>query len=305
MMTAPFATPATRILERAASNEYYGRAVGTLEYRRAAELRHKAFLTRGGLPVTEYPKPPASVDDDLSVWLEDIARAAAQERARNAKHEALSALIGQCERIIQAAATPPDRLLASLADDLDDLMARVADAVQRLDGARSSRDALMKGGAAVEVWRDELPQLRADYDAIREAQQWVMAGDDRATQARSRYLDDPLASDLAIANLDAVFANWRDHAPGIQTVGHEPDPRPWPVDDELAQLIWLVTSPAKPWVPTTRQLDDLWAERRRSRAHPTTKTTAERSDKKPATTVPTINNDTREDTEDRVTTQAG
>lgn len=264
-MTVPFA-PATRVLERAASNSHYRRAVEAVPgYRDAVELRLKAFRTRGSLPVTDYP--PTPTNDDLDSWLDSIAQADTLERARAAKHEAISALIVECERTIQGAATLPDRLLESLSADMDALMNDVAEAVGRLDGARTAHDVLMKGGSAADVWRAELPSLRASYDDIRQAQDWVLAGEERDIHSRSKYLDDVLARDTAIANLDVIFPKWRSPAAGIQTlmVGQEPDPRPWPTDP-IEQLIWLSTSGARVWVPTTKQLDELNTKRRRSRS---------------------------------------
>lgn len=263
--------PAARVIERAASNQFYRTAVEAIPgYREAVELRHKALRLRGGLPVTAWPPMPTSAADDLPAWLDSIAAAAGQDRDRAAQQDALTALIGDCDRNIQGAVAIADRLLAPLGADMQRLMSEVAAAVKRLDGAHTAHDVLMKGGDAATVWRDELPPLRAGYDSIREAQTWAMAGDERLLHSQSKYLDDPLANLTAIANLWDLFPAWREPAAGIQTihVGQAPDPRPWPTNDPLAQLVWLSTSDAHVWVPTGRELDDLNAGRRHPRADP-------------------------------------
>jgi hypothetical protein len=103
-----------------------------------------------------------------------------------------------------------------------------------------------------------------NYDQIRIAQEWAMSGDLQFTSWRSNYiLDDPLATDIAIANLDQVFPAWREPDSTDTTFSDAPqdDPRPWP-KDSLEQLIWLAASEAQPWVPTSADLSQLHAQRR-------------------------------------------
>ena len=49
--------------------------------------------------------------------------------------------------------------------------------------------------------------------------------------------------------------------------GSPPDRRPWPINDVLAQLVWMIVSDAEPWLPTSTQLARLHTERR-NRANP-------------------------------------
>jgi hypothetical protein len=48
----------------------------------------------------------------------------------------------------------------------------------------------------------------------------------------------------------------------------QPDPRPWPTDDPIAQLVWLATSGAEAWVPTLDELRALREKRIDERRHP-------------------------------------
>jgi hypothetical protein len=107
------------------------------------------------------------------------------------------------------------------------------------------------------------------YDDIRAAQSLVIDGDDLGRQyrqsAKSSYLtdrgiDDPLASDLAIANLDDLWPSWRKPAAfGLDT--RPVDGRPWP-SEPVQQLVWLASGNAEPWVPTLGELDALAVERK-------------------------------------------
>ena len=74
----------------------------------------------------------------------------------------------------------------------------------------------------------------------------------RSPGHRSNYLlDDPLATDTTLRNLDQIFPAWREPDTTHTTLSDAPqaDPRPWP-QDPISQLVWLATSEAQPWVPT-------------------------------------------------------
>lgn len=63
---------------------------------------------------------------------------------------------------------------------------------------------------------------------------------------------------------------------------------PWP-SDPVQLMLWLVRSPADPWVPTPAQLEKLRTERT-ARANPMPKVIPSRPDKKrPNRTAQTIN----------------
>ncbi len=106
-------------------------------------------------------------------------------------------------------------------------------------------------------------------------------------QCNSEYLDDPLASDLSIANLDSIFPDWKRPPADKTIVGWErPDPRPWPTDDPIAQLVWLATSGAKLWVPTLKQLHELREQRINAARHPNSVPAQARSERQLLNEVP-------------------
>jgi hypothetical protein len=78
---------------------------------------------------------------------------------------------------------------------------------------------------------------------------------------RSDHLDDPLASDVIIRNLDELLPTWRDPDTRFAMQGTPPDRRPWP-EDSVEQLVWLINSGAEVWLPTASQLAKLHTERR-------------------------------------------
>jgi hypothetical protein len=78
---------------------------------------------------------------------------------------------------------------------------------------------------------------------------------------RSPHIDDPLADDTHLANLDALLPGWHDPDTRFAMQGTPDDRRPWPADP-LEQLVWLVRSDAEVWIPTTSDLDALHAQRR-------------------------------------------
>ena len=89
--------------------------------------------------------------------------------------------------------------------------------------------------------------------------------------ARSDYIEDDLASDLQLANVDEVLPGWnRPDNRAALSFRELGDRRPWPIHDPIEQLVWLVTSDAEPWLPTTKDLAKLRAKRqaRRTKAGP-------------------------------------
>ncbi len=101
----------------------------------------------------------------------------------------------------------------------------------------------------------------------------MIDGDRRELNARSTYLDDEIASDCILSNLDQVYPEWKHPKPDIAIQRWDrPDTRPWPTSP-VSQLIWLVVSEAQPWVPTWDQLRELGQRRIAERAHTGLKTT--------------------------------
>jgi hypothetical protein len=240
--------------------------------------------------VQQPPEPPTSVAG-LNEYLDAAEAADADARSRDVRARALVELVQQAEGAVAAAlVVSPDRVLSALSEDFDAFLERLEAVVDRLAGARSADRAIELG--VTDAW-SELRLLREEYDSLRAAQAVAMSADpDRMHAAKSaRFYDDPLCSDLAIRNLDAIFENWRGNLPErvIHVSAQEPDPRPWPINDPVAQLLWLVTSDAQPWLPTGRQLYKLAAsrrERRNGKFKPKPESTV--LNKYPATKYPTI-----------------
>ncbi|MCV7088886.1 hypothetical protein [Mycobacterium interjectum] len=260
---------APALMAKAGTNKYMRKALTSWpDYERLVALRASVFEHQRTLaPIPEIP-PPAHAETDLDAWLADVAHAANAQRDREVKRGALGDLLRDIDsEIVAIAEVHTETLLKSLAADLDDLMGHVADVVSRLHGATTPTAAIANGTA--DAWR-ELPPLREEYDDLRDAQLTVMHAADvvHIQSAQSPHLDDEMATDLAIANLDDVLPGWRGRAPAHVVIsGSPPDRRPWPTDP-IEQLVWLLSSTAKPWVPTLAQLYRL-NEDRRKRANPT------------------------------------
>jgi hypothetical protein len=269
------AASAQSVLERA-TNPYYAKALRlNPAYDEAIALRNKVFAHRGqhALSRPHAPVMPITVEDEIHEWLTATTAAAAAEAEWAAIDQSLAELIAACEHRIQGVGMDRDAILQSLNGDLKTLMAEVKDVVERLDGARTPAQVIAAGTG--DAW-NELGELRSDYEQIRDAQEKAMLGAPEAAMGRSNYLwDDPLASDTHIANLDDVFPGWRDKQPATYAnMSHSWDGRkqPWS-KDPIEQLVWLASSAARPWIPTTSQLTALWTRRRERRAHPNGKPT--------------------------------
>jgi hypothetical protein len=250
-----------RIRALARVNTYFRKAINANPaYPAAVALRDRAQQVRDELPAVQWPDPPGS-EDDLGEWLDAVEEADAAERARTAKIVALTQLLGRCDSdIAMCVLGDPDSVLESLSRDFNTLMKDVDTAVQRLGGARTPTEVIANNASA--AW-NKLGVLRRSYDALRTAQSAVMASvaPDAVQSSRVLHLDDVLANDMMIANLDDVFPEWRQSQP--RNLDHTlNDLRPWPGTDDIADLVWLSASDAEPWIPTVKQLEQLHAERR-------------------------------------------
>jgi hypothetical protein len=262
--TTPGPATAQLVIRRATLNDYYRRAVQTPEYDRALLLHAKATRLRQELaPIPQAPM--ATSADELDDMLLVVAGLAQLERERAEKHNYLTAVISASQNAIQSVVNAKDHVIASLQTDLDQIVSALAAVVDRLDGARNAAQAIQRGVA--QPWQ-ELTPLHDQLDSVWQAYDWTMMGDQRVIHSRSEHLDDTLASDLRIANLDEVFPEWK-HAPGNNAIQRWDSPRvqPWPADP-IEQLVWLATSGAKLWCPTPRQLDAQKSQRIADRAHP-------------------------------------
>lgn len=243
------------VINNIRANKYYARAIsaaGGDKYTEACRVREAALRKRGSLLPIQGPATPSAADS-IDDWLAAARVATAAEWERAADVQALNTLITDCERNIGNLGSDFDSLCRSLAADFDELMHSVGLVVHELQGARTPAQVIERG--VTEAWK-QLPALRDEYDLIRTAQKMVLGDQPQWQWAKSRvHHDDPLASDMALANLDIVFSAWKN--------GGE---APWPADP-IEQLVWLCTSGAEPWIPTLAQFDEL-GRQRRARVNP-------------------------------------
>ena len=151
-----------------------------------------------------------------------------------------------------------DVLLTVLAADLDELLGRVAGVVDRLHGAGNpSRSHRQRHRGRVA----RIARAASEYDDVRRAQELVILDAPTANHPLE-YIDDPMAYDLCFATSTRIIPTWREADNRFVMQGSPPDRRPWPINDELAQLVWLITSAAEVWLPTSTQLARLHTERR-------------------------------------------
>jgi hypothetical protein len=257
-MSQPLST-AGHVEGRARTNKHYADAVRAVPgYLEALALRDKAQARKRDIlfPAVAWPSAPAHVDD-LDAYLAEYTAAFEEEQTRARDTAALDTVVGACERQMRTVIDNPDALLTVLAADLDQLMTQVRNVVSRLNGATNPTEAI--DNDTVDAWK-ELPALRREYDSVRHAQTFVLL-DDPAMNHRSDHLDDPLASDVIIRNLDEVLPSWRDPDTRFAMQGTPPDRRPWP-ESSVEQLVWLINSGAEVWLPTAGQLAKLHTERR-------------------------------------------
>lgn len=247
---------AMTIIRQAAGNEYLSRALQHVaDYQRIVDMRDAVQAKLDSLTGAQTPPNPVR-PDQLDDWLTATIAAADQQRVADQQHRILTELYAECtnsvDNIVYVGA---DAMLTSLAADLNEVMAEVGNIATKLKGATTPAAAIELG--VEKPWR-QLPELRAHYDQIRAAQLVITpVADPFATQnAVSPYLVDDLASDLLIANLDELIPGWRQRDNRINMGGTVGPRQPWPTDP-AEQLLWLATSTAQPWVPTSVQLADL------------------------------------------------
>jgi hypothetical protein len=249
-----------RILALARVNQYFRKAISANPaFPAAIALRDRAKQARDELPPVQWPDTPG-IDDDFSERLGAVPHAEAAERAHKAQMVWLTEQIGRYDSdITMCVLNDPDGLLESLNRDFQALMKDIDAAVQRLGPAHTPAEVIANNTSHA---YNEVRALLQPRDALRTAQFAVVAiaAPHMLQASKSMHLDDVLASDMMIANLDEVFPQWRQPRPRNMD-GTLNDLRPWPGTDAVADQVWLSTS-AKPWIPTLKQLDELHAERR-------------------------------------------
>lgn len=254
-------------------NQYLRAALAGLPgYTEAIELARQADAMSKEL---HAPQPVPSHLDPLTVgaitdeWIDATLAHAAAVAATGHRHAILTDLKQRASgaartRLVQGV----DALLAALHADLKLLLAEAAQSVAHFDGAATADAAIANDAGA--HWK-RLTELAADYDQLRDAQRQVMrnAPADIAVGARrSDGTGEDHASDLYLANLDEIWPDWRNpnYRRNVRIDGSVERLEPWPTDS-TALLVWLVTSTAVPWVPTTKELDRLNVDRR-AKANP-------------------------------------
>lgn len=246
------------------SNAYLRAALAEIpDYGRLTALRAKLIDCQVALMPPAVPTPPHTADDDIEGWLTQVNEHAGARRAWQEHFDALTAQVQHANALLaNIPAAHSEALLTHLGHELTALMAETATVTDQLKGARTAAEAIAKGVA--DSWQ-QLGPLRQSYDVLREAQSQLMARIADPTilaNGTSPYLADELASDLMIANLDQVLPGWRAPQTGaIRMQGPDPDRRPWPADP-IGQLVWLVVSDARPWIPTITELQKLWTARK-------------------------------------------
>lgn len=247
---------AQAIIGKAKANAYFAHAVDTEEYRSAIELRDQALAQREALPAVNPPAEPTN-GAELDSWLHALVDTRTAEQNRELQYTALMTLINSCNRRIESVITmSPDTVLRKLSDALTELLGEITATIPNLRGATTPSAVIATGVG--DVWQ-ELHSLRQCYDQLRDAQRFVMA-DELAHHSSDYLYDDPHASRLYIRDIDDVFPGWRrpdNTIIQISTVTE--DPRPWPTNDKVEQLIWLATH-CQLWIPTRSDLSELQRE---------------------------------------------
>ena len=242
---------AVAVHSRVRVNRYYAAALQDSLPTYAATVQLRAALLAAQQQLPAVPDAPTlqSADDDRAQWLDTVAAIEQATHARAVKSAALADRIHWCDLTVEDLVTAgTDDILAHLHDALTQLMTEVGAIVAKLRGASDPQEAIARNVAA--EWR-KLTPLVGQHNAVRAAQSWAM-GPELVAAHTSRYLGEPV-NDLVVANLDEVWTDRDNHTINFNTGAPLQDSRPWP-DDEVEQLIWLCTSGAKPWIPTTAEL---------------------------------------------------
>lgn len=244
---------AMTIIRQAASNEYLWRALQNAgNYQDILDLQTEAQTRLDKLTNTQqpdYPQHPGQIDK----WLKAAYTTAEQQRSTETQRDVLRGLVNNCTlQIDTLLATHADDMLSSLHTDLTTVMAEVTDIASQLDGATTAAEAVDHGTA--EAWR-KLKRLHTPCEQIRSAQMMItpLINLFAIQDATSPHLPDPLASDLILSNLDDLVPGWRQQDTRVNLGGPLEPRQPWPTDPD-EQLLWVATSSAQPWVPTSGQL---------------------------------------------------
>jgi hypothetical protein len=262
-MTAPVG------LRSAQQNRYLSDAINELPgYRQALDLAEQAEQKLNSLAAP--PEVPAELNPLVSGTIsEEWITATLDHTATTTRIEQTRGLLLTLNRDARSTASSiyaanTDLMLTHFHDALTDLLSDVSSIAARLGGTSTPAEAIANdlGGE----WR-QLTALTKAYKELRDAQRTVMTNGllDYVIGAQPIAGGEEHASDLFIANLDDLWPSWRKPGQIGQQVTNIDMSRhryePWPVDP-TERLLWLATSSARPWVPTSGQLDALNRARR-------------------------------------------
>lgn len=260
------------IKHRLASDEHH------TAVRLAKQAKHKlvSIYTADGTGLqTPDPFAAGEITDE---WIDATIERRAQDNLRAQRRGVLLSFIADAENRAAVTAADTDSILAAYHGRLTELLSAAKEIVDQLDGAATPTEAIDKG---VTLQWKALTALADDYQALRAAQMSQIPTE-IAVSARPAAGGEDHASDCYLQNLDTVWPTWRQpHKTPTTTYinGGEKDRNrfePWPSERRpVSLLVWLITSRAEPWIPTTAQLRALQAQRARvlnptpDRARPT------------------------------------
>lgn len=225
------------------------------EWQQTIDLRDAVQQKMDNLAHVPLPPRPTNADQ-LDDWIAAAAAATSQQEQAERLHATLRSLAADLTGNLDGTAwIHGNTMLADLHTQLVAVMKSVATIADKLNGANNASAAITQ--QVEKHWR-ALPELRIQYENIRAAQTIItIAVDSNASQnAISPHLPEELASDLLLANMDELIPGWRIADTRWVASGNPPRRAPWPTEP-IEQLVWLATSDAQPWVPTTDQLAQL------------------------------------------------
>jgi hypothetical protein len=263
---------------RASGNRYLAKIMEQLPHHHrealaiAAQAQQKLteLTPVADVPPELDPLATGNISDDwIDAQLNHFDQRKRLERLRNLLVDLKQRAEGHATAVLEAST---DFILTALHEELTEVLNNAGQVAGQLDGVANAEQAIAADlGPA---WK-RLSVLADDYDQLRAAQQTVMLRNafEYFRSAQPADGGEDIASDLHLRNLDQIWPSWRTPGQGIERVikidGTAHRYEPWP-PDKTEQLLWLVTSNAEPWIPTTTQLDELW-RRRRQRMNPNPK----------------------------------
>jgi hypothetical protein len=257
-------------LRSAQKNRYLSDAIDELPgYRQALDLAEQAQQKLNS--VAAPPEVPAELNPLVSGTISDEwITATLDHTATTLRIEQTRGLLLTVNRDARSTASgiyvaSTDLMLTHVHDELTDLLSDVSGIAARLGGASTPAEAIANdlGGE----WR-QLTALTDAYKELRDAQRTVMTNGlvDYLVSAQPPAGGDEHLSDLYLANVDDLVPGWREpphrrNAQVINVDGRTHRYEPWP-SDPAERLLYLATSSAEPWIPTSGELDALNRERR-------------------------------------------